>query len=165
MFLVSCAMMTLLAWLKVEDERRRERKMWAGRWAKSLHNHAFLEVINVFGSLIFFFWSKAVQKKFKKSLEAINHTIIPQLLIRAASINTFWYLFIRTFLWKFWIIWYFERRITWCTYRYSSDKCESFRWSLRGEWFMVLYVYCTDFSALAANVNNDTCDTWTSTPS
>lgn len=58
----------------------------------------------------------------------------------AASFNTFWYLFIKTFLWQIWIIWYFKRRISRCTYRYTSDKCDSFGWIwlLWGGWIMIL---------------------------
>lgn len=134
MFLVSCAMMTLLVGLKAEGERRRERKMRACGWVKSLHNHAFLEAI-VFVSLISF-WSKASKKNLSKWwIRWLFCSCSSTLLLS----TLFWYLFIRTFLWKFWMIWYLERQI-WCTYRYSSDKCESFRWSLTGRWFMVLCV-------------------------
>lgn len=136
MFLVSCAMMTLLVGLKAEGERRRERKMRAGGWVKSLHNHAFRR--RLFSLLWFHFGLKQAKKK-----ENLSKWWIRWLFCSCSATlllsTLFWYLFISTFLWKFWIIWYLERQI-WCTYRYSSDKCESFRWSLTGRWFMVLSV-------------------------
>lgn len=51
-----------------------------------------------------------------KSLKAINLNSwsFQQLLL-------FWYLFIRTFLWQIWIIWYFERQISQYTYRYAYN--------------------------------------------
>lgn len=83
-----------------------------------------------------------------------NETIIPQPLVRAASFNIFWYLFIRIFLWK-----PLNNLILWDLFDVRTGT-PLINVNLIGKGDSWYSLYCTDFTALAANVNNNnnTCD-------